>query len=159
MKMENKRTEYVSVWVTPEVKREVELNKDNPTIVENIIKRYLSSEKDFVEQELREIDDAAVKYKARLIGIREIFKEANDLYTAEIEEIYESGSKTLKKLDYTIKEVKKDIEYITKEYVQWSNLQLHHMERALKLMETFRYLSPEEKEMLKILMDNTGDKK
>lgn len=118
---DNKRTEYVGVYVTPEVKKEIEFNKDNPTIIENIIKRYLSSEKDFVEQELKDIDDVTVKYKARLIGIREAFQEANSSYVQEIEDIYKSGETTLNKLSSSIKSFKEEIQSIQHQYVQFSS--------------------------------------
>lgn len=155
---DNKRTEYVGVYVTPEVKKEIEFNKDNPTIIENIIKRYLSSEKDFVEQELKDIDDATVKYKARLIGIREAFQEANSSYVQEIEDIYKSGKNTLDKLSSSIKSFKEEIQSVQHQYVQFSSFHIAQFERILNLMEKFRYMSTEEKEILKMLMEKSNEK-
>mgnify|MGYP005609038577 FL=1 len=155
---ENKRTEYVGLYVTPEVKKEIEFSKDNPTIIENIIKRYLSNEKDFVEQELKDIDDASVKYKARLIGIREAFQEANSSYVSEINEIYESGQNILNKLSSSIKSFKDEIQSVQHQYVQFSSFHISQFERILNLMEKFRYMSTEEKEILKVLMEKNNEK-
>lgn len=153
---DSKRTEYVGIYVTPEVKKELEFAKDNPTLIESILKRYLTGEKIFVEQELKEIDELTVKYRARLIGIRDAFQEANSQYVQEIEEIYNTGQTTLNKLSSSIKSFRESIQSVQTQYAQFNSFQINQFERILNLLERFRQMSTEEKEMLKILMEKNN---
>jgi hypothetical protein len=154
--MDEKRKEYVSIWCTPEVKREFELAKDNPTLQETIIRRYLKSETDFLEQEIKEIDDYTVKYKARLIGIREAFSKAQGSYLNEIEAINEVIQGAICKVDAitkplndSTKRVLQDVKTINETIASISSYKL---ESFISTIEKFNNLTKDEKELIKILM-------
>ena len=152
------RSEYVSIYVTPTLKKEFELAKDNQTLKESIIRSFLTVEKDWLTSELKEIDEATVKYSAKLIGIKDKFQEAQSSYLEQIEGIYNSGLTTLKKLDTTIESTRKSIEYTAKHAQDMlsmlNKIDTYKIDQLLKTVEKFNSMSDTEIQLLKKLINN-----
>jgi hypothetical protein len=150
------RNEYVSIYVTKSLKQEFELAKDNQTLKEKIIRDYLSGEKDWLEDELKQIDESTIKYSAKLIGIKDKFQDANSAYVEQVEAIYNNANETFKKLDGVAIQTQKNIEY-TKERLsdvlkQINNIDFSKLDRLINTVDKFNNMSSEELDLLKKLL-------
>lgn len=92
------RSSYVSIWVTPTLARQFEAAKDNQTLKETIIKNFLESERNWLSNEIKETDEATIRYTASLIGIKEAFKLKNEKYVESLEEMFSETTTILNKL-------------------------------------------------------------
>lgn len=159
----SERSEYISFWVTSEFKKEFDIAKDNPTIVESIVKRYLTSEVDFLQTEISNIDEATIKYKARLIGIKDNFEKAQDIYVAEIEKLYEVVHAADTKINKGLQEsadkvasLTKSFDFIKKDIEKLDCFKIDSVNQSLvRFMDTinkFNTLPENEKELIKSLL-------
>lgn len=158
--LENKkedRSEYVSIYVTPTLKKEFELAKDNQSLKESIIKNYLSSERNWLEDELKQVDESTIKYSAKLIGIKEKFQLAQNAYVEEIESIYKTANNTFKKLDTISSDLEKKLANAYSDTNQLiskiNSMDFSKIERLLDLTNRVSNMSTSEKELLKKLLN------
>ena len=152
------RSEYVSIYVTPTLKKEFDLAKDNQALRETILKQYLAREKDWLNDELKQIDESTVKYSAKLIGIKDAFSKCQDAYCEEIEAIDTKASSTLRKLDTVSESTRKSIE-ITKSYLvgmlnQISAIDFYKIEKLLELINKVNSMTDSEMELMKKLLNS-----
>lgn len=156
-KIKEERNSYVSIYVTPTIKKEFEAAKDNETLKETIIKKFLTSEKNWLEQEIKEIDESTIKYSAKLIGIKEKFAEANESYVNEVEAIYDNAYKTFKKLDFLAVDASKNIECAKKNLAlilkQINDIDFYKLEKLISTIERFNNMSSEDLELLRKLLN------
>jgi hypothetical protein len=150
------RNEYVSIYVTKSLKQEFELAKDNQTLKETIIRNYLSSERDWLNEELKQIDESTVKYSAKLIGIKDKFQEANSSYVEEVENIYKNANETFRKLDTITVKTQKNIEY-TKDRLsdvlkKINDIDFSKLDRLINTIDKFNSMNKEELDLLKKLL-------
>lgn len=155
--IKEERNSYVSIYVTPTVKKEFEAAKDNETLKETIIKNFLTSEKNWLEQEIKEIDESTIKYSAKLIGIKEKFAEANESYVNEVQAIYDNAYSTFKKLDSVAKSTSDSLKY-TKENLSSvltsiSNIDFYRVEKLLELINKVNAMGNDELTLLKKLLN------
>lgn len=154
--MEDKRTEYVSIYVTPEVKKEFNLAKDTPALQETILRRFLRSETEFMESEMKAIDDYTIRYKAKLIGIRDAFDKTQDSYIEEIEAINEKVQKTLTKIDTVTRPLNDQCRTIlsTIKAINTSiaDIDIYKLERLISTVEAYNNMSDSQKELIKLLV-------
>jgi len=151
------RSEYVAVYVTPTLKKEFELAKDNKVMQETILKNYLASEKEWLNDELRQIDESTVKYSAKLIGIKDAFSKCQDAYVLEIEDIYKKANDTFKKLDSISENTRKSIEgtktNLERMLSQINSIDFYKIEKMLSLVDKVNSMSESELELLKKLLN------
>jgi hypothetical protein len=156
MESKKDRTEYVGIWTTPEMAKEIKLAESNSSLQDTIIKQYIHSETAFLEQELKEIDEYTIKYRAKLIGIKDSFSKAQDSYIAEIEAIYTKAETCFKRLDTLAKDVntkinesKFKLEDLNKSlgYIDASKL-----ERLLNTVTRYNDMSCDEKELISLIL-------
>lgn len=151
------RSEYVAVYVTPTLKKEFELAKDNKALQETILKGYLSTEKDWLNDELRQIDESTVKYSAKLIGIKDAFAKCQDAYVLEIEDIYKKANNTFQKLDSIAENTRKSIEStktnLERMLSQINSIDFYKIEKMLSLVDKVNSMSETELELLKKLLN------
>ena len=152
------RSEYVAIWVTPTLKKEFELAKDNQVLKETILKRYLTTETDWLNEELKEIEESTVKYSAKLIGIKDAFSKCQDAYVAEIEKIYKQANDTFSKLNTVTESTRKNIERtknnLTEMLTQISRIDFHKIEKMLELINKVNSMSTSEMELMKKLLNS-----
>lgn len=152
------RSEYVAIYVTPTLKKEFELAKDNKVLQETILKQFLTSEKDWLNDELKQIDETTVKYSAKLIGIKDAFSKCQDSYIEEVESIYNNAKKTFIKLDSVAKQTKENIEQ-TKNNLsgllnQINEINFYKIEKTLELINKVNSMSESELELMKKLLNH-----
>jgi type II secretory pathway predicted ATPase ExeA len=147
------RDKWVSIKVSEDMARLIELNKDNPTMLENIIKDYFTTEKEWIEEELKSIDEADIKYKSKLIGLREAFEKTHKVYVEELEKLNSDVWKADHKLTSALLELSKNFEKIRQPIIELeadiSSLPLYKLEKLASVMETLNRLSDEDKSFIK----------
>ena len=154
--MNDKRTESVFIRVTPEVKREFDLAKTNESLQEDIIRRHIKSETSWLEDEMKEIDEAVIKYKAKLITIRDNFAKAQDSYIVEIEKIYTMTNEKTNKIESKIKSINEKIEgskslvLSLKDQIGYINTS--QLERLLDAVDRYNGFNESQKELVKMLI-------
>jgi len=154
--MENNRTELISLWVTKEVAKEIKFAESNKTLQDEIIKRFVKSEVKWMEGEMKQIDEEAIKYKAKLITIKDTFAKVQDEYIDEIEQIYSNAEKTFKNLDNLqddlSKKVEKAFNSIKTLSEKISYIHTNNLEKLLNLVDRYNSMSSKEKELVKLLL-------
>ncbi len=150
------RTEYVSIYVTPEVKKEFELAKDNKSLQESIVRNFCQSESKWLEQEMQGIDEATIKYTAKLLTIKDKFQEAQNSYIEQFDIIYGLANQTFKKADNVVKDLDSKtsevFEKISRINKSISAVDYHSLERLLSAVEKFNGMSTKEKELITLLL-------
>lgn len=151
------RTEYITMYVTPEVKKELDQASTNDKLKEDIIRGFLKGEKDWLRDELRQIDNATIEYSSRLIGIKDAFDKVSKVHIEEIdklnEKVYSSLSKPSNLVDgilTKVKFLKEDITYVNDNI---NSLNLDRLERCLDLVDRINSLGKEDISLFKKLID------
>ncbi len=109
------RSEYVSIYVTPTVAKEFKAAKENEALKESIIRGFIEREVDFLKDEMKEIDEATIRYTAKLLTIKDKFTEAQDKYSEEIAELCNISYKAFEPIETKFNSFKKQIENTQKE--------------------------------------------
>lgn len=151
------RSESVFIYVTPTVKRDFEAAKDNQSLKQDIIKRFLTNEREWLNDELRQIDESTIKYAAKLVGIKEEFSKCQDAYVEEIEAIYSKANETFKKLDSIAVNTRESIDRartnLSGIFTALDKIEFHKVERLLSLFDKINGMSPKELELIKNLLN------
>ena len=121
-----------------------------------ILKQFLTNEKEWLNSELKEIDESTVKYSAKLIGIKDAFSKCQNTYVEEIESIYNKANETFKKLssvsDSTNKSIDQARNNLTSLFTQLDKIDFYKIERLLSLVDKVNSMSTTELELLKKLL-------
>lgn len=153
------RSEMVFISVTPKVKKEIELIKDNQSLKEQIIKNFFATEKNWIEQELKAVDEATLKYSAKLITIKDKFAEVQSSYIEEVESIYNTAEKTFSKIDTITSKLDLKSEQAIKGVKRLSNaighINVERMERLMDAVDRFSSMNPEQKEMIELIINKS----
>lgn len=151
------RSESVFIYVTPTVKRDFEAAKDNQALKQDIIKRFLTNEREWLNDELRQIDESTIKYAAKLVGIKEEFSKCQDAYVEEIEAICSKANETFKKLDSIAVNTRESIDRTMNNlrgiFTALDKIEFHKVERLLSLVDKINGMSPKELELIKNLLN------
>ena len=151
------RSESIYLYVTPSVKKELDAVRDNQALKESIIKQFLTTETDWLKDEIKQIDESTVKYHAKLIGIKDAFSKCQDSYVEEIESIYKKAVETFKKLDTVSENTRKNIEYTKSNLAgmltQISTIDFYKIEKMLEVINKVNSMSNTELDLLKKLLN------
>lgn len=152
------RTEFVSVYVSKSVAKQFKAAENNRALEEQIIKDFFTRERDWLESEMKEVDEATIKYKAKLIAMKESFSKANSSYVDEIEKIYDEGHKTITKIDGEIKKTQESLrglsEFAGRVVKQISGVETWKIKEMLDQVERFNNMSTKQKDLILTLMEN-----
>jgi hypothetical protein len=157
----DERTEYITFHVTKEVKKDLELAKDNESLRDSIIKKFITSETSWLKEEMQGIDEATIKYRAKLLTIKDNFAESQDLYIEQIEDIYNNANNTFDKIGKRVDTVNKMIENATDKITSLNNriknVQLDYfntsgLEKLLDVVERFNSMGEKEKDLINTLL-------
>jgi hypothetical protein len=157
METKEERTESVFISVTPSVKKELESKTDNKKLQEEIIRNFLKSETDWLSGEIKEIDEATIKYQAKLIGIKDNFRKAQDLYVQEIEGVYDEAKDVLNKLDNDAQGVLNKITKATNSLTflcdEISKINTHKIQGLIDTLKQYEQMSSEQKELIGLILN------
>ena len=163
--MENKRTESIWIDVTPEVKKEFDNCRNDKEMQEQIIRDYITREKEWLNESLEEFDKSELIYKCSLVKIKDSFKKAQEEYADDISKLYdlayvknkqlkeelEKPEKTINELNEKVNEIKTVLRDL-----QISSV-IQKMESFMSLIERFNNLSSEDKSLIKLLIDKNDN--
>ena len=159
--MENKRTESVWINVTPEVKKEFDNCRNDKEMQEQIIREYITREKEWLNESLEEFDKSELIYKCSLVKIKDSFKKANEEYANSISELYDSAYIKNKQLREELEKPEKMINELKEKVDGIKNVlgdlrisdTMQKLESFISLIERFNNLSYEDKSLIKLLID------
>jgi len=107
---------------------------------------------------MKEIDDITIKYKAKLVFIKEHFTEAQDSYVEEIEKIMTNTAKVIEKLDNINTTIKDKIDTTKKDFQQMADtinkLPIYQLEQLFNLLDRYSNMSDKEKELMVLILNN-----
>lgn len=158
--MESKRTECVFFHVTPEVKKEIEMYDDDDKMKEEIIRQYITNEKDWLNESLEEFDKSEIIYKCSLVKIKDSFKKAQEEYADDISKLYDMAyvknkqlKEELEKPEKTINELNEKVNGI-KDVLESLRIEntMQRLESFISLIERFNNLSSDNKSLIKSLL-------
>ncbi|MCR9263333.1 MAG: hypothetical protein NXH86_04205 [Flavobacteriaceae bacterium] len=150
------RTEHIFLNVTPKVKKELEMAKYNHALKDSIIKNFIESESNWLKDEMRDIDEYTVKYRAKLLTIKDNFSEAQSSYVEQIEEIYSVANKTFSKIDKVSNTLNEKIEssYNQLEALSKKISYINHdrLDRLLDAVERYSNMTTEQKRLIEMII-------
>jgi hypothetical protein len=151
----NKRPEYVSMWVSEKVKREFELAKTNESLQEDIIRRFFTNEREWLEDEIKQVEESTVKYKAMLLKVRDSFNLEQDKYIEDIEKVVGKADLTIKKLDKMVSglddKIKTTGNGLAEMCKKFEYVNTHNLERLMEAVDKWNSYSEDQKELIKML--------
>lgn len=155
-KSDEKRSEIVSVWVTPEVKKELQKFESDDKTKQEIIRRFIKTETDWLEQEIREIDEARIKYEAKLIGIKDSYEKAQNEYVKLVNQIYDNTVKEQKKADQVFDKTEKLIDRVLHRAFEldkkMKSISYYSLEKLIETVQKFQGLDKDSKELIKLMI-------
>ena len=156
MNEREERNEYVGIYVTPTFKLELEKVKDNNTLKNEMIKLYFDDEKRWIKEEIQEMEDVDIRYKATLLKIKDNFKKAQASYQEEIEELYATTEKTFSKVTNAVDNLKaktnntKDNLHQISQSIKYINTD--PLERLVSIAERYGKLNQDEKGLITLII-------
>ena len=152
-----RRTEIISLWVTPEIKKEVEKFKDEDDSKEEIIRRFIKSEVDWLEGEMKEVDEATIRYKARLIAIKDNFEKAQSMHIEQTEQIAQKMYDAIYKLNQMAETTSTKVNGVHEQIREVSKAMEHvstyNLEKLLDAVERYEKMTDGQKELIKMLIN------
>lgn len=159
------RSEYVGLYVTPTFAKELKLADDNDKLKQDVLKRFITNETDWLKEEMKSIDEITLTYSAKLITLRDNFEKVQSVYVEEIEKMCDMQFKAFKPVEDNFKKLQQEAKIITLQaeetykeisridkaigYIDYSKL-----EKLLLLVEKYNTMSDKEKELIKMLLKN-----
>lgn len=151
------RTESVWMYVTPAVKREFEMIQNNEKLREQIIRDHIKSETNWLKSEMDEIDESVIKYRGKLLTIKDKFNEAQDSYVEQIESISSTAYESFKKFDSIAAEVSNKVVNTYDKIKQLSDklgyIDADRLTRLMDALDRFENMSVEQKELIKLVVN------
>jgi hypothetical protein len=152
------KNEYVSIWVDKETKRNFEAMNGNKALQETLIKEFLLSEKGYMKEEMKAIDEMTIEYAAKLIKIKENFKVKHMTYVDEVNEIYTIADKKLKDIQQPVERLSKEVENsyqkVKSLFDKIQTLNIYPFEQMLNLIDRYNSMTDKDKEIFKIILNN-----
>ncbi|MHB8872020.1 MAG: hypothetical protein ACYC5G_06220 [Candidatus Doudnabacteria bacterium] len=159
------RSEYVGLYMTPTMAKQVKEAGNNEQLKDKLIKQFVTNEIGWLTDEISEMDNITVRYRARLLTIRDKFTEAQDIYVSEIETLINKTEDAMKPLNGKFNSLKSEIEQIKNSaegvskvvdslsakigYIDYSRI-----ERLLDAVDRFNKMSDSEKELIRLVISN-----
>lgn len=157
------RSEYVGLYMTPTMAKQVKEADNNEQLKDKLIKQFITNEIGWLSDEINEMDDIVVRYRARLLTIKDRFTEAQDIYVSEIETLISKTEETIKPLSGKFNSLKSEIEQIKNSaegvskivdslsskigYIDYSRI-----ERLLDAVDRFNKMPDSEKELIRLII-------
>lgn len=156
--MENKDKEFISLYLPKDLIKQLEGFKDNYKLQSDVIKTFYESEKNNLKQELSQLDDELLKYKAYLLKSRELYKEASDLHYQKLEEFWNEVYKGLPEFKNKVKNISDSLIPLTEELSKVKKaiegISTYEIKNLIEIVTLVDNLSPEKIKMFNYLIDN-----
>lgn len=162
--IEEKRTEYVGMYLTPTMAKQLKDAGDNEVLKDKILKQFVTNETEWLKEEVQNMDEITAIYRAKLLTIRDNFSKAQDIYVEEIEALINNTSSAIYPLTAKFDNLKKNIEEIKNQTASVSNsiasisknidsIEYWKLEKLIDIVEKYNNMSETEKELIKLLIE------
>lgn len=157
------RTEYVGIYLTKEMAKQIKEAGDNEILKDKILKQFVTNETEWLKDEVQQMDEITTIYRAKLLTIRDNFSKAQDIYIEEIEKLIKNTGEAIKPIGNLITPIKTEIEGLKNEaeklaktidnlkqsikFVDFSNV-----EKLLNVIDRFNQMDESEKELIRLLI-------
>ena len=159
------RSEYVGLYVTPTFAKELKLAGDNDRLKQDVLKRFITNETDWLKEEMKGIDEITLTYSAKLINLRDNFEIVQNGYVEEIEKMCDMQYNAFKPVKENFKKLQQEALSITMQAKQTNEeiskidraigyIDFSKLEKLLLLVEKYNTMSDTEKELIKMLLKN-----
>lgn len=164
--LKEERSEYVGMYVTPTIAKQLKEAGDNERLKEKLLKQFVTQETDWLKDEIHNMDEITTIYRAKLLTIRDGFSKAQDIYVEEIENLIGTTDNALKPLGGKFKSLEKEVEHIknniesTSKMVESLSSKIGYidcskLERLLEVVEKFNKMSDSEKELIRLVLERS----
>jgi len=161
---QEQRTEYVGMYVTPTVAKQIKEVSDNEKLKDKIIQDFFTNETRWIKEQIQEMDDVNVLYRAKLLTIKDSFQKVQSTYIEEIENMCDVPHTELIGLQTKIQGIKKEMESVKNEakYLMETVSQISksvtyidcsQIERLLNAVDRYNAMGENEKELIKTLIN------
>lgn len=155
--MDDKRTEWVSVRMTPEDAKRYKDNSDNYKIQMEIIDEFFVKEKKSLKYDLEQLDGQVLEYRTILLKTRQSLQEAMTEHAKKAEEFWDeiwrsvpSFREKVKSLAEIIRPVVDDVKSLS---AAVKGVETYDLEKLTRVVQQFSSMGPKEMEMFKLLVD------
>lgn len=158
-----KRTEYVGLYVTPTMAKQLKEADSNDELKDKILKQFVTNETDWLKDEVQNMDEITTIYRAKLLTIKDNFTKAQDIYVDEIGKLCNVSYDALKPLGDKFKTMQDEVELVKNKidsaskmveslsskigYIDYSRI-----ERLLDAIDRFNKMSDSEKELIRLVL-------
>lgn len=157
------RSEYVGLYMTPSMAKQIKEANNNEQLKEKLLRQFITNETDWLKDEINEMDDVTVRYRAKLLTIKDRFSEAQGIYVTEIESLLNKTDQALSPLSGRFNSLKKEIEsakddavnlskVVDELYSKASRIDSSRIERLLDAIDRFNKMSDSEKELIRLII-------
>ena len=161
-----KRTEYVGMYLTPTVAKQLKEAGDNEALKDKILKQFVTNETDWLKDEVQGMEEITTIYRAKLLTIKDNFTKAQDIYVEEIEKLCSKSSDAFKPLSDKFIEMQKEVANVkanvesTSKMVDSLNSKIGYinysgLEKLLDAVDRFNNMSESEKELIKLVLSRS----
>ena len=164
--MENsneKRTEYVGIYLTPTMAKQIKEAGDNDVLKDKILKQFVTNETDWLKDEVHNMDEITTIYRAKLLTIKDNFSKAQDIYVEEIEKLCNNSYEALKPLGSKFSALQKEVEQAKNQIESASKMvenlsskicyiDYSRIERLLDAVDRFNKMPESEKELIRLML-------
>lgn len=165
--MENnkeKRSEYIYLNVTPTMAKQIKEAGDNENLKDKILKEFVTNETEWLKEEVQNMDNITVIYRAKLLTIKDNFSKAHDIYVEEIEKLLNKTEDSIKPLSNKFKSLQKDVENVKTQIESASKMidslsskigyiDYSRIEKLLDAVDRFNKMSDIEKELIRLILE------
>jgi len=163
MNTKKERTEYVGLYMTPTMAKQIKEANDNEQLKDKLLKTFVTNETEWLKEEIHNMDEITVLYRAKLLTIKDKFSEAQGIYVEEIEKLLNKSDDAIKPLSQKFTSLKKEIESVKTEvestykaiesisskigYIDYTKI-----ERLLDAVDRFNKMDESEKELIRLIL-------
>jgi len=157
------RSEYVGLYMTPTMAKQIREADNNEQLKDKLLKNFVTNETDWLKEEILNMDEITVLYRAKLLTIKDRFTEAQNIYVDEIEKLLNKSDDAIKPLSQKFTSLKKEIESVkievesTHKAIESISLKIGYIdyskiERLLDAVDRFNKMDESEKELIRLVI-------
>ena len=153
------------MYVTPSAAKEFREARENKDLQDKIIKQFVTSETDWLKDDIKDMDKITLRYRAKLLTLQDSFSEAQDIYTKEIESLYTKSYEAFQPIASMFATAKESIKSLKQETESFSlmvsnlsksvgYIDYSRIEKLLDLIDRYNKMSVEEKTLIQLILNN-----
>ena len=161
-----KRTEYVGMYLTPTMAKQIKEAGDNDVLKDKILKQFVTNETEWLKDEVQNMDEITTIYRAKLLTIKDSFSKAQDIYVEEIEKLCNTSCNALMPLGTKFTALQKEVEQVKNQIESASKMieglsskigyiDYSRIERLLDAVDRFNKMPDSEKELIRLMLART----